>query len=127
MSKDRLIEELSIMIKCQIKCMIDQNYRSEIRKRGTKKSKRSAVTDSNSRRPLRRQRLIHYAMKSCSNNTKTKSMQVINMILQPLLFDNSILILRPHFIWKRKIFESNGFFLLQKLPSTKFICKLKGF
>ena len=41
------------------------------------------------------------------------------------LWHLNIIIFRPYFIWERKIFKSNGFFL-QNLPSTKFIFTLKG-
>ena len=40
-------------------------------------------------------------------------------------FPFSLLIFRPYFIWKRKIFKSNGFFT--NLAKNLFISKLKGF
>ena len=60
--------------------------------------------------------LFSIAYNAASENPKPKN--VLNI--------TEIVIFRPYFIWKRKIFKSNGFFL-QNLPSTKFISKLKGF
>ena len=42
------------------------------------------------------------------------------------ILTTKIITFRTYFIWKRKIYKSNGFFL-QNMPSTKFTTKLKGF